>query len=299
MKLQFLGTSAGDCYPALWCNCAYCTYAREHGGRNIRFNSCAVLDGNTLIDMGATCFSAALKFGTDLTKISNLFVTHNHQDHFFPQHLLWRSEPHHSGCATLVAPVTDIDAWRGASGPRFSPIPFLHIYGHSTILEAISANPRINTDTMSEKQRMDFTFLLPGETVTVEKLSVTVIRSNHGTPGTVYNYIFRRGGKTMLYALDCGGYDEEMQAVIKRFRYDCVVLEGTFGKNAVDFDHHMNQRGNLKMLAFFTENGLWVDKPNMWLSHIAPHWTPPHDEYSQEMEQYGIGVAFDGMVLDI
>lgn len=299
MRLQFLGTSAGECYPALWCNCAYCTYAREHGGRNIRFNSCAVLDGDTLIDLGPTCFSSAQKFGIDLTKVSKLFVTHNHLDHFFPQHLLWRGGPNQAGCESPAAPVTDIDAWRHISGSRFSPVPFLHIYGHSTILEAISAHPRINVDVMSEKQRMDFTALSAGETVTVEDLSVTAIRSNHGAPGTVYNYIFRRGGKTLLYALDCGGYDEEMQAPIKRFRYDCVVLEGTYGKFAVDYDFHMNQRKNLKMLEFFTDNGLWMDKPNMWLSHMAPHWTPPHDEYSQEMEQYGIGVAFDGMVLDI
>ncbi len=299
MKLQFLGTSAGECYPALWCNCVYCRYAREHGGRNIRLNSCAVLDGDVLIDMGATCFSAALKFGVDLTKISSLFVTHNHQDHFFPQHLVWRSDPYHADQAAPDAPVTDVNAWRGAMGPRFSPIPFLHIYGHPTILEVMAAHPRIQTETIAQKQKMDFTSLTAGQTITAGDMTVTAIRSNHGTPGTVFNYIFQRGGKTLLYALDCGGYGEDMQALIKRFRFDCVVLEGTFGKHAVDFDFHMNQRGNLKMLAFFTDNGLWKDKPNMWLSHMAPHWTPPHDEYSKEMEQYGIGVAYDGMVLTI
>jgi phosphoribosyl 1,2-cyclic phosphate phosphodiesterase len=298
MKLQFLGTSAGECYPALWCNCAYCTYARVHGGRNIRLNSCAVLDEDVLIDMGATCFSAALQYGVDITKISHLFITHDHQDHFFPQHLVWRSEPYHLGQTTdLKEPVTDIELYRDAMGPRFSPIPFLHIYGHHTVLEAISAHPRLDVSTMAEKQRMDFLDLSAGQTITAGNLTVTAVKSNHSKPGTVYNYIFQRNGKTLLYALDCGGYTEEMQALLRGFRYDCVVMEGTFGKHAVDFDFHMNQRKNLDMLAFFNDNGLWADTPNMWLSHMAPHWTPPYDEYAKEMGNYGIGVAYDGMVL--
>ena len=271
MKLQFLGTSAGECYPALWCECAYCRYAREHGGRNVRLNSCAVLDDDVLIDMGATCFSAALTYGADILHRDKLFVTHDHMDHFFPQHLVWRSEPYHTGRGAPEAPVTDIDAWRDAMGPRFSPVPFLHIYGHPTILEAIAANPRLDTHTMAQKQRMDFTALSAGQTVTAGDLRVTAVLSTHGKPGTVFNYIFQRGGKTLLYALDCGGYGEEMQALVKRFRYDCVVLEGTFGKHAVDFDFHMNQRKNLQMLDFFTQNGLWTGKPNLWLSHMAPH----------------------------
>lgn len=33
MKITFLGASAAKNYPALWCHCAHCEYAREHGGR--------------------------------------------------------------------------------------------------------------------------------------------------------------------------------------------------------------------------------------------------------------------------
>jgi len=299
MKLQFLGTSAGECYPALWCECANCRYAREHGGKNIRLNSCAVLDDDILIDMNATCFSVAQALGTDLIHRDKLFVTHDHKDHFYPQHLVWRSQPFHSQHGAPDRPVEDIRAWNDVMGPRFSPVPFLHIYGHPTILEAIAANSRLDIHTMAEKQLMDLTALIPGQVVETDDLRVTVLRSNHSKPGTVFNYIFERGGKTLLYALDCGGYDEEMLALIRQTRYDCVVLEGTFGKHQTDFDFHMNQRGNLRMLAYFTDHNLWTGKPNLWLSHMAPHWTPPHDQYEQEMAAFGIGVAYDGLTLNI
>ena len=63
MKISFLGTSAGENYPAVWCHCPCCEYARQHGGRNIRLNSCVLLDDDALLDMNAKCFSAALQSG--------------------------------------------------------------------------------------------------------------------------------------------------------------------------------------------------------------------------------------------
>lgn len=51
MKLTFLGTGAGEGYPGLWCKCPHCDYARKHGGKNIRANSCAVIDEDMLLDV--------------------------------------------------------------------------------------------------------------------------------------------------------------------------------------------------------------------------------------------------------
>ena len=53
MKLTFLGTSAGESYPAIWCDCENCTYAREHGGKNIRMNTGSMIDDDILLDMNS------------------------------------------------------------------------------------------------------------------------------------------------------------------------------------------------------------------------------------------------------
>ena len=53
MKITFLGTSAGESYPAVWCDCENCTYARAHGGRNLRMNTGTMIDSDTLLDMNS------------------------------------------------------------------------------------------------------------------------------------------------------------------------------------------------------------------------------------------------------
>ena len=59
MKITFLGTSAGESYPAVWCDCENCTYARAHGGRNLRMNTGTMIDSDTLLDMNSCGFYTA------------------------------------------------------------------------------------------------------------------------------------------------------------------------------------------------------------------------------------------------
>ena len=50
MKFTFLGTSAGESYPAIFCECENCTYARTHGGKNLRVNTGSMIDDDVLLD---------------------------------------------------------------------------------------------------------------------------------------------------------------------------------------------------------------------------------------------------------
>ena len=59
MHFQFLGTSAGEQFPGLWCQCPTCAKARALGGRNIRSNSCAFLSPDCLLDIGVEAFQQA------------------------------------------------------------------------------------------------------------------------------------------------------------------------------------------------------------------------------------------------
>ena len=44
MKIKFYGTSAGGGIPEIFCYCRVCEYARQHGGKDIRTRSQAVID---------------------------------------------------------------------------------------------------------------------------------------------------------------------------------------------------------------------------------------------------------------
>ena len=81
MKITFLGTSAGESYPAIWCDCENCTYARQHGGRNIRMNTGTMIDSDVLMDMNSCGFYTAARLGVSLTGVRHLLVTHPHADH--------------------------------------------------------------------------------------------------------------------------------------------------------------------------------------------------------------------------
>jgi len=119
MKFVFLGTSAGEQYPAFWCRCENCSKARQRGGRNIRKNSCAFISPDTLIDFPPEIFMQAERFSLQVISAEYLLVTHSHEDHFYPWMLGWRRMP---SDVTLPPP-------KNVVGPRFSPLKTLHIYG--------------------------------------------------------------------------------------------------------------------------------------------------------------------------
>ena len=299
MRLTFLGTSAGESYPALWCHCPNCEYAREHGGRNIRQNSCAFLDNDVMLDLSSHAFQSALRFQVDITHMKYLFITHDHRDHLDTQHLTWRGKPFANGGTCEIQEPFDMEHSMGEMGARHTPLPFLKIYGHESVMEELRKNPRFREAGMEQQYDMSFYPLHRGETVRCDgTLQVTAVVSHHSRPGSVYNYIIERNGKTLLYALDCGGYDEDMLTIIRGHRFDCVVLEGTFGLMPVSFDMHQNLEKNLQMMKFFEDNHLWAGAQNFVLSHMSPHWTPPYDQYSKMLGQYGIQVAYDGMVIE-
>ena len=301
MKLTFLGTSAGENYPALWCHCPNCDYARKHGGKNLRQNSCTMLDDDIMLDLSNHAFQSALLFGLDLTAIRALLVTHNHKDHLYTHHLIWRTKPVMADYREME-PVETLDMkeaihWMGS---RMTPLPFLDIYGHESVYQAILENDRYHQEREADAYKVAFHPLKRGEIVRRPDLDLTftAVSSRHSKPGSTYNYIIERGGKTLLYALDCGGHDDDMLQLIATHRYDCVVIEGTFGLMPDVFSMHQNLQKNLNMLTFLNEHGLWKGKQNFIITHMSPHWTPPHEEYVELMKPYGIKVAYDGMAVE-
>ncbi len=274
MKLTFLGTGAGESYPGLWCQCPHCSYARKHGGKNIRSNSCAVIDETLLLDIGPACFDNAARFGVNLCEVTTLLITHPHEDHFYPRHLYWRKtdESH-----------LDLDYIHqmNLGGSRFTPIPELDVYGSRYAVEALSN---------FQQMRMRVSEVHSGDCFTSSGYHITPVMGNHDRPEFAYSYIIRKDGRTMLYALDTGDFCEESQEILKQYTYNLIVMEGTTGLNE-QYGGHMCLNNNLKWKRFFEDNGCCTEDYRFILSHMSPHWCPPHDWYEAIVEPEGLILA--------
>lgn len=55
MNITHLGTAAAERIPGLFCRCDLCRFAREQGGREIRTQSQAIIDGRLLIPATPIC----------------------------------------------------------------------------------------------------------------------------------------------------------------------------------------------------------------------------------------------------
>ena len=292
MKITFLGTSAGESYPAVWCDFPNCTYARVHGGRNLRMNTGSMIDDDVLLDLNNCSFHTAARLGVSLTGVKHLLVTHPHPDHLNIDPLAWREEYNHA------SELPEADRI-GTVSPRFTPLPVMTVYGNACVRETLlGARPELFDGSCATQMR--FQEIREGERVETEDLAFTPVRAQHGPqPGFAHSYIIERGGKTLLYALDSGGYDPDMMQLILLKKYDAVVSEGTFGLSPLPNEGHMNRDKNRAFRNRLLENGCITEETPFFLTHMSPHWTPPYDEYAPMMAKEGFTVAYDGMTAEI
>jgi len=293
MYFQFLGTSAGEQFPGLWCQCSTCMKARELGGelggRNIRSNSCAFLSPDCMLDLGAEAFQQARKFNIPIVGIRYLFVTHSHPDHLYPEHLFWR----------WMAPGQEIPPpGYDTFGPRFSELPMLHVYGNADVCALLKPDLDAYGDG-EERFRMRLHLVEYGVQGQAGDITYLPLEGNHRdrTCNSV-NYVLQRDGRTILYALDTGWFHEHTYELMKQFRYDLVVIEGTFGYG-VDSAGHFNLDKLQRAFAWFREDGLLKEGALFCASHICPHFSPVHDEYAPILAEQGITLAYDGMRVEL
>lgn len=286
MKLTLLGTAAGDGYPAHWCECENCTYARTHGGRNLRGNTTALLNDDLLIDLSHHAPMTAAHLGIKLGRVKYMLVTHAHGDHLYPPHLNWRY-----GRDTIE----EVDGHR-RGGPRSSPMEPLAIYGPEPVYERIS---HLFEDELTPQRAMRFEAITPGTVLELDGYTVRAIQGNHVRPGYTLNYVIHQEDKTLLYAVDTGDYDEETLAEAAKDRYDLVVMECTAGLTPYGAGKgHSSLVQNRRMRQALLHRGCITPDTPFILTHMSPHWAPPYDLFVETAAQEGMTVGYDGMVLE-
>ena len=246
-----------------------------------------VIDEELLIDMGPSCFDNAARFGVNLSKIKTLLVTHPHEDHLQPQHLYWRNTDE------SLLPLTYVEKMRHG-GPRFTDIPQLNIYGNSFVMETLGKS----LDDM-EELKINLHEIKEGKEEKTDGYRILPVRGNHGSQqGFSHSYIIQKDEKTVLYALDSGSYDEDQFALIQEYQYDAVIMEGTTGLNE-QYGGHMCLVNNIRIRERLKENKCLRENSRFLLTHLSPHWCPPHDWYESIVASEGLELAYDGLQIEI
>ncbi|HLK58959.1 MAG TPA: MBL fold metallo-hydrolase [Chthonomonadaceae bacterium] len=293
MLLRFLGTSAGELYPGLWCRCRNCEQARGGDPKNRRQSAAlyvepgspyATAPGNgILIDFPSEIATQAYFYKVELPELQHLLVTHSHGDHWFPYLLRWRSKP------GIVCAPGEV-ALKEIGGPRFTPLPTLHIYGNAAVEAVLHRELGENL----EPYALEFHSVRPGVSFAVGDFRVTALHAHHDIGREeAFHYALQKGSHTVLYGLDGDTFLPETREALRSFQFDVVIMESTYGLG--NGGNHRNFARLIEEAAWFRAENLMTSHGRIVATHFSPHHSPPHQETSDYLHPHGIVAAWDGM----
>lgn len=270
MKIMFLGTAAAEGWPGVFCSCEYCKKARELGGKNIRTRASILIEDDILVDIPQDTYMHSLEYKIDLSQIRHLFITHSHQDHFYPEELRMRAEP-------------------------FAHLPddaILNIYGNSRVIKKIEDCVDI------ERTKIRLYTIHPFETLEREGFILTALSADHATQEEALLYLINIKGKTIFYGHDSGWYPKETWEYLSRIHIDAAIFDTTFGKSN-HYKGHMGIPAIISAKDLLEKFGSIDTKSICIATHFSHNGTLLHEELENELNKYGFIVAYDGMILNI
>lgn len=276
MKLTYFGTAAAEGWPAMFCGCELCRAAKASGGKNIRTRSQALLDEVLLFDLPPDSYMHMLHGGLDLPGIRHLLITHTHQDHFYPEDLLFRSPGYaHEVNGTLT------------------------LYGNAAMVARMDQHAQENyggPDWVNE--RLAWQELKPFQATEIAGYAVTPLLARHDYNEACYIYLVEKGGKALLYGNDTGVFPEKSFAHLAGRRLSLVSLDCTTGKHP-EGSNHMGVPDVLGVRARLLEMGCADERTVFVATHFSHNGQLLHEELEARFAPQGVIVAYDGLTVSV
>lgn len=274
MKIKYLGTSAAEGIPGIFCHCPICEHAREHGGREIRTRAQALINDDLLLDFGPDTYMHLLQHGLDLAKVEICLITHPHSDHFCYSDFIMR------GKGFVVG---DME------------VPALYVYGSAETGDALAS---LEAESTIKDGRVAFRRAIAYQTFTHKDYSVTPLPAVHSTEEP-FIYLVQQAGRALLYAHDTDVFSDEVFDYLHRsgVLLNLVSLDCTQGMLPIDYIGHMNLERNFivrdRLLQAGTANGDTVFVAN----HFSHNGGMSYQDGSRPEVSRGMVVSYDGMEL--
>ena len=256
MKLTFLGTGAHDYSPRLLTDC------KDKFHKDARRSSAMMIGESLLIDCGDHILDELRIAGCELGRITDVFNTHQHSDHYSAENL----------AAIAASADRTLRLWV-RSGAEIPEIPGVRVI-----------------------------YMTPFERYEVKKgMFITGMPANHNPKMNPQHFIIELGEKKMFYGCDGGWLLNETYGYMRKAQFDLMVLDCTVGDYVGDFrlgEHNSIPMIRL-MLPSFATTKITTDATRIYLSHIAPSLHKSHDETEAIAGECGCILAYDGLTTEI
>jgi len=287
--IRFLGTGAGDyhCDSHSQCDDEYCGRSLKLGGRNIRHSPSLFVSSDTIVDFGEGTAGQLATYNIPADSIQNLFISHSHYDHFYPEKVL--------------------DFASGFSHP-------LNVYGSAAAGGALAFAASHRWDASTKRVTADsrpnnctFHQLTPGTPMVVGNTEIVPVLSSHMIEKEhlilteqALNFVFTRSNRSLFYNLDSSYLLPETLKALGTYRLDVAIMDATFGYleiNPLTSGHH-NFAMMREAIALMREAGSVTDATSVVYSHISTHSVPPHDDIVEKLAEENVILAYDGLMLE-
>ena len=268
MKIKILGTAAAEAWPGIFCNCPTCEQVRKIKGKNIRTRSSIIVDDTCQFDGGFDNFMHSLYEGVDFTKVRDIFISHEHEDHFFP--------------ADISIVLYDEN---------------ISLHCNQGTINRLLALEDIPTEYTGVN------LVVKGDVIkTKDGHKITAIKAEHnGDQTDQLNYIIEYKGKTCAYLTDTGLYtDEETWDFLGKFKFDCIISECTSGWADALPIYHQTFKGVLKLKERLLKMGSITEETPFYITHFSHNCNcPTHEEMERRANPHNINVCYDGLEIEI
>ena len=261
VELLFLGTGAAD-----WSR-KYPPAEQQLEKGEVRGMSSMLVNGHILIDCGPTVLDAMNRYKVNPAGITDILLTHSHEDHFHQEALL------------AIA-----DAREAELGP-------LRFWAHPEVLKHVAKSDRIEKCPV-----------VIGKTFEMHGFGITGLESNHIVESSKEKcliYLLEGATQNLLYATDGGWLLTSTWLHLQSKKLDAIIWDTTigekkgdyriFGHNDLTMIRHMNQ--TLKSREILKPDAKIV------LTHMARTLHPSHKQLEKKLLPEGFITAYDGMYL--
>lgn len=255
-EILFLGTCACDYSPLLE------TTFKDCFDKDARRSSCALVNGQYLLDCGFHAMESLRVAKIDLGKITDVFITHFHSDHYNAEHLRQIAQ---AGDRVLRVWVRE-----DAKTPEIEGVEWKYMAKATQYAVA-------------------------------DGVFVTGLQANHDAVSYPQHILLEARGEKIFYALDGAWFLNETYYALKNAKLDLLVLDCTCGDYEGDYrigEHNTVPMIRL-MLPSLRRWGSIDDHTKVYVSHLAPSLHKSHEETVELFKKDNVCVAYDGLLISI